>query len=66
MPARKASPIELSFEHERELTALVRAHSTPQKLMWTAPEVASRSSLCRARTDERRQSRPKPFGTSTA
>jgi putative transposase len=32
MPARKALPIELSFEHERELSALVRAHSTPQKL----------------------------------
>jgi putative transposase len=25
-------PIELSFEHERDLNALVRAHSTPQKL----------------------------------
>jgi putative transposase len=32
MPAHKASPIELSVEHERELNALVRAHSTPQKL----------------------------------
>jgi putative transposase len=32
MPAHKASPIELSSEHERDLTALVRAHSTPQKL----------------------------------
>jgi putative transposase len=32
MPAHKASPIELSFEHERELDALVRARSTPQKL----------------------------------
>ena len=28
----KASPIELSSEHERDLNALVRAHSTPQKL----------------------------------
>ena len=32
MPAHKASPIELSSEHERDLNALVRAHSTPQKL----------------------------------
>ena len=32
MPAHKASPIELSAEHERELNQLVRAHSTPQKL----------------------------------
>lgn len=32
MAAHKAVPIELSFAHERELTALVRAHSTPQKL----------------------------------
>jgi putative transposase len=32
MPAQKAFPIELSLEHERELNALVRAHSTPQKL----------------------------------
>jgi putative transposase len=32
MPAHKAFPIELSPEHERELNALVRAHSTPQKL----------------------------------
>jgi len=32
MSAHKALPIELSFEHERELNALVRAHSTPQKL----------------------------------
>ena len=32
MPAHKAFPIELSFEHERELNALVRAHSTPQQL----------------------------------
>ena len=32
MPAHKASPIELSFEHEHELNALARAHSTPQKL----------------------------------
>jgi putative transposase len=32
MPARKALPIPLSSEHERELKALVRAHSTPQKL----------------------------------
>jgi transposase len=32
MPAHKALPIELSSAHERELTALVRAHSTPQKL----------------------------------
>jgi hypothetical protein len=32
MPAHKASPIELSAEQERDLNALVRAHSTPQKL----------------------------------
>jgi len=32
MPAHKASPIQLSFEHERALSPLVRAHSTPQKL----------------------------------
>jgi len=32
MPAHKALPIELSSAHERELTALVRAHSTLQKL----------------------------------
>ena len=32
MAAHKASPIELSVEHEHELNALVRAHSTPQKL----------------------------------
>jgi transposase len=32
MAAHKASPIELSAEHEHELNALVRAHSTPQKL----------------------------------
>jgi len=32
VPARKALPIELSSEQERELSALVRAHSTPQKL----------------------------------
>src|SRR4249920_1444654 len=32
MPAHKAAAIELSSEHERELKALVRTHSTPQKL----------------------------------
>ena len=32
MPAAKAPPIELSPEHEHQLKALVRAHSTPQKL----------------------------------
>jgi len=32
VPARKASPVPLSSEHERELNELVRAHSTPQKL----------------------------------
>jgi putative transposase len=32
MPAHKALPIQLSSEHERELSALVRAHSTSQKL----------------------------------
>ena len=32
MPAAKAPPIQLSADHERELKALVRAHSTPQKL----------------------------------
>src|SRR5476649_265593 len=30
--AHKASPVELSAEHEQELNDLVRAHSTPQKL----------------------------------
>src|ERR1700674_2459617 len=32
MPAHKALPIQLFAEQERELTALVRAHSTPRKL----------------------------------
>ena len=32
MPARKALPVQLSSEHERELNELVRAHSTPQRL----------------------------------
>lgn len=32
MPAHKASPIQLTLEQEHELNALVRAHSTPQKL----------------------------------
>lgn len=32
MPARKASPIQLSSDHERELQSLVRAHSTAQNL----------------------------------
>jgi hypothetical protein len=32
MPAHKALPIELSSWHEHELTALVRGHSTSQKL----------------------------------
>jgi len=32
VPAHKASPIQLSAEHEHELNHLVRAHSTPQKL----------------------------------
>jgi putative transposase len=32
MPAHKAAPIELSSDQERHLNALVRAHSTPQKL----------------------------------
>ena len=32
MPAHKAVAIQLSPEHERELNALVRAHSTPQNL----------------------------------
>jgi len=32
VPAHKASPVQLSAEHERELNDLVRAHSTPQKL----------------------------------
>ena len=32
MPAHKVLPIALSSAHERELNALVRAHSTPQKL----------------------------------
>src|SRR5450432_2268481 len=30
--AHKASPVQLSAEHERELNDLARAHSTPQKL----------------------------------
>jgi putative transposase len=32
VPAHKASPVQLSSEHDRELNNLVRAHSTPQKL----------------------------------
>ena len=32
MPAAKALSIQLSPDHERQLKALVRAHSTPQKL----------------------------------
>ena len=32
VPAHKASPVQLSAEHERELNDLVRAHSTPQRL----------------------------------
>ena len=32
MPAAKAPPIQLSPDHDRQLKALVRAHSTPQKL----------------------------------
>jgi DNA-binding CsgD family transcriptional regulator len=32
VPAHKASPVQLSSEHERELRDLVRAHSTPQRL----------------------------------
>lgn len=32
MPAAKAPAIELSPDHERQLRALARAHSTPQKL----------------------------------
>jgi putative transposase len=32
MPMAKAASIELSVEHEQTLRALVRAHSTPQKL----------------------------------
>ena len=32
VPAHKASPVQLSAEHERELNNLVRAHSTPRKL----------------------------------
>jgi hypothetical protein len=32
VPAHKASPVQLSAEHERELNDLVRAHSTRQKL----------------------------------
>jgi putative transposase len=33
VPAHKASPVQLSAEHKRELNELVRAHSTPQKLV---------------------------------
>lgn len=32
MPAHKAPALQLSVEHEQELSGLVRAHSTPQKL----------------------------------
>ena len=32
MPAHKAPALQLSTEHKRELSDLVRAHSTPQKL----------------------------------
>jgi hypothetical protein len=32
VPAHKASPVQLSDEYERQLTDLVRAHSTPQRL----------------------------------
>jgi putative transposase len=32
VPAHKASPLQLTAEHERELNDLVRGHSTPQKL----------------------------------
>ncbi len=32
VPAHKASPVQLSAEHEQELNDLARAHSTPQKL----------------------------------
>ena len=32
MPAAKAPSIQLSPDHDRQLKALVRAHSTPQKL----------------------------------
>ena len=32
MPVPKAASIELSPEHEQALRALIRAHSTPQKL----------------------------------
>ncbi len=32
MPGRTAEPIMLTPEHKRELEALIRAHSTPQKL----------------------------------
>ena len=32
MPAHKALRVQLSSTHERELNALVRAHSTPQRL----------------------------------
>jgi Homeodomain-like domain len=32
MPAAKAPSIQLSPDHDRQLNALVRAHSTPQKL----------------------------------
>jgi hypothetical protein len=32
MPAAKAPSIQLSSDHDRQLQALVRAHSTPQKL----------------------------------
>ena len=33
VPAAKALPVQLSSEHERDLNDLVRAHSTPQRLV---------------------------------
>lgn len=46
MPAAKALPIELSPDHERELKALVRAHSTPQKLAERARIILLASDGC--------------------
>src|SRR3984957_3135198 len=67
MPAHKASPIELSSEHERDLNALVRAHLTPQKLAERAgivllaasgrgiEETARRLGICRKTAGHRRR-----------
>ena len=64
-----AAELALSRKDNARLTLrLARAEAiieVQKKVMWTAPEVASAVRFAGA-TDERRQSRPKPFGTSTA